>query len=118
MSPTMAFLTDVALVVLACMGIVAYVSKHLRTLLIELCGTAERASFWLAFSNVTLVLVPLIFGIGYQPEPGADRSIVFEMAAQLRYGFIGFVLTLSLLAIILFRFIPSSKPSIGANASR
>jgi hypothetical protein len=118
MGPTTAFLVAVALVVFASMAIVAYVSRHLRTLLIELCGTVERASFWLAFSNVALVLVPLIFAISYKPEQGPGTSVVFEMAAQLKYGFIGFVITLSLLAIILFRFIPSTKPSSGANVTR
>jgi len=112
---TVVFLADVALVVLACVGIVAYLSKHLRTLLIELCGTVERASFWLAFSNVALVLVPLIFALSYRPESGSEASAVFEMAAQLKYGLVGFVVTLSLLAILLFRSLPSGRPSIGAN---
>jgi uncharacterized membrane protein YhaH (DUF805 family) len=100
------------------MGIVAYVSKHLRSLLMELCGTAERASFWLAFSNVALILVPLIFALEYTPELGSSKSIVFEMAAQLKYGLVGFVVTLSFLALMLFRFIPTSKPGREANPSR
>lgn len=115
MNLTTAFLADIALVVLACVGIVAYVSKHLRTLLLELCGTPERASFWLAFSNVALVLVPLIFAMSYKPESGRDTSVVFEMATQLRFGLVGFVVTLSLLAIILSKFIPRDRPSIGVN---
>ncbi len=56
MTPTVAFLSDIALTTLLFVGIVAYIKKHLRTLLLELCGTTERASFWLAFSNVALVL--------------------------------------------------------------
>lgn len=118
MNPTTAFLADVALVVLACVGIVAYLSKHLRTLLIELCGTPERASFWLAFSNVALVLVPLIFAMSYRPESGSETSVVFEMASQLKYGLVGFLITLSLLAILLFRSLPRSRPSIEANEAR
>jgi uncharacterized membrane protein YhaH (DUF805 family) len=89
--------------------------KHLGTLLIELCGTSERASFWLAFSNVALVLVPLIFAMSYKPESRSDTSVVFEMATQLRFGLVGFVVTLSLLAIILSKFIPRDRPSIGVN---
>ncbi len=118
MSPTAAFLADNPLVVLGCTGIVVYVSKPLRPLLIELCGTAERANFWLAFSNVALILVPLIFALEYTPESGSGRSIVFEMAAQLKYGLVGFVLTLSFQALMLFRFIPTNKPDRVANPSR
>jgi len=112
MSPAVAFLLDVSLAAFLFVGIVAYVKKHLRTLLIELCGTTERASFWLAFSNVALVLVPLIFALDHKPEFGPDKTAIFEMATQLKYALIGFVITLGSLALILFRFIPRDKNSL------
>jgi hypothetical protein len=118
MNPTGVFLTDTALVVLGCTAIVAYVRRHLRSLLMELCGTAERASFWLAFSNVALIIVPLIFALEYTPELNSGKSVVFEIAAQLRYGLIGFIVTLSFLAIILLRFIPTHKTGAIAGPSR
>jgi len=70
MSPTVVFLSDLTLAVLVCTGVVFYVAKHLRLLLIELRGTTERANFWLAFSNVSLVLVlvPTIFALDDRPE--------------------------------------------------
>jgi membrane protease YdiL (CAAX protease family) len=111
-NPTLAFLLDIALVALLFVAIVAYVKKHLRALLIELCGTTERASFWLAFSNVTLVLVPLIFALDYKPEFGPEKTAIFEMATQLRYALIGFVITLGSLALILVRFIPRDKNTL------
>jgi hypothetical protein len=49
MNPTAAFLTDIALVVFLSFGLVLYVRTRLKAPLVELCGTAERASFWLAF---------------------------------------------------------------------
>jgi uncharacterized membrane protein YhaH (DUF805 family) len=118
MNPTKAFLADVGLVAVLSVGLVAYVKKHLNTLLIELCGTAERASFWLAFSNVTLVLVPLISALDYKPEFGPDRNFVYEMATQLKQAIIGFVIALSSLAVILLRFIPRDKPNLTTGPSR
>jgi uncharacterized membrane protein YhaH (DUF805 family) len=109
MSPTTAFLSDVALAAITSLGIVVYVKKHLRLLLIELCGIAERANFWLAFSNVTLVLVPIIFALDYKLELGPDKNLVLEMAAQLKHALIGFVITLSILAIVMSRFIPRER---------
>jgi uncharacterized membrane protein YhaH (DUF805 family) len=114
MNPTAAFLTDITLAVIISVGIVAYVKGHLRTLLIELCGTTERASFWLAFSNVTLVLVPLIFVLDYKPEFGPDKTLIFEMATQLKYAIIGFVIALSALALAMLRYVPRNK----SNAAR
>ncbi len=118
MNPTRAFLVDVVLVAILSVGLVAYVKSHLNTLLIALCGTAERASFWLAFSNVTLVLVPLIFALDYKPEFGPDRNFVYEMATQLKQAIIGFVIALISLAVILLRFVPRDKPNVAAGPLR
>ncbi|SRR5216683_6401064 len=115
-SPSTAFLLDIALAAVLFVGIVVYVKKHLRTLLIELCGTTERANFWLAFSNVTLVLVPLIFALDYKPELGPERTAIFEMATQLKYALVGFVITLCSLALILFRFIPRDKNNLAVGS--
>jgi hypothetical protein len=117
MSLTMAFLSDMGLAAFLSIGLVVYVKAPLRSLLIELCGTKERANFWLAFSNVTLVLVPLIFVLGYKPEFGPDKSLVFEMATQLKYALIGFVIALSALALVMLRFIPRNKNNL-AGASQ
>lgn len=106
MNPNATFLIAIGLSIIVCLGIVAYVRRHLRSLLIELCGSGERASFWLAFSNVMLVLVPLIFALHYTPDPHSGQSALFEMAAQLEYVFGGFVATFALLAIVVSRFIP------------
>jgi len=118
MNPTLAFLLHIAVVALLFVAIVAYVKKHLRTLLIELCGTTERASFWLAFSNVTLVLVPLIFALDYKPEFGPERTAILEMATQLKHALIGFVITFGSLAFMLFRFIPRDKNALAGAPQR
>ena len=118
MNPAIAFLMDVGLVVVLSMSLVTYLKAHLKNLLVELCGTEERASFWLAFSNVTLVLVPLIFALDYQPEFGPARNFVFAMASQSKQAIVGFVLALGALGIILFRFMPRDKPSMAAGSSR
>ena len=109
MSSTQAFLADVVIVTVLFVAIVAYVKRHLQALLVELCGTMERASFWLAFSNVVLVLVPLIFALDYKPRLGPAKNVIFEMATQIKYALIGFVITLGGLAIVLYRFIPRNN---------
>lgn len=118
MSSTQAFLADVAITAILFIGIAAYIKRHLQALLVELCGTIERASFWLAFSNVALVLVPLIFALDYQPEPGQDKNLILEMATQIKYSLIGFVVTLGGLALVLYRFIPRDKPKAAADLPR
>jgi hypothetical protein len=45
MSPTIAFLSDVGLAAITSVGIVVYLKKYLRLLLIELCGTGGTSKF-------------------------------------------------------------------------
>ena len=87
------FASELTITITVCAAIVLYLAKPLRSLLIELCGTAERANFWLAFSNVALVLVPVISALDYSPEAGANKVLVFELAAQLRHALIGFLVS-------------------------
>jgi len=118
MSPVAAFLGDVTLTVLTCTGIVKYIQRHLRALLIELCGTAERANFWLAFCNVTMVLVPLIFVLGDKPEFAPGTSVIFGMAEQLKSALMGFVVTLGAFALVLLRYIPRSSLKAASDSAR
>ena len=106
------FVSDVAVTAFLLIGIILYVRRHLRALLIELCGTEVRANFWLALSNVTLLLVPLILALDYKPEFGPHTTVIFEMATQLKYALIGFVITLASLALVLLRFIPRDKNGV------
>jgi hypothetical protein len=118
MSPTLVFVTGVVLSVSVSLGAVAYVRSALHSLLVELCGTPERAKFWLAFSNITLVLVPLIFALACEPETGPGKNVIFEMAAQLKYVLVGFVVPLTTIALILSRFIPRNQQRLSPGSIR
>lgn len=109
MSDTQLFLADLGLTVTVSGVAVAYLRRHLRPLLIELCGTAERAGFWLALSNVTFVLVPVILALDYMPAVGPGKSLLFEMATQLKSALIGLMATLLGLALVLIGFIRNPR---------
>ena len=83
---------------------VIYLMNPLRKILTELCGTRERADFWLAFSNVALILTPLIFGASCTPDP--HGNLVIEIATQLKWSFIGLLTALMITGWVISRFIP------------
>lgn len=85
---------------------VAYLRPHLRALLLDLCGTADRANFWAVFSDVTLVLMPLIFALQYRLEVGHGASLVFEFGAQLKWALVGLLTTVVILGIVISSFLP------------
>lgn len=91
----------------AALTVVAYLNKPLHQLLIELCGTAERAAFWAAFSNVALVVTPLIFAATCTPS--ARQPAVFAIATQLKWSFVGLLLALVVIAWAMSRFIPRRR---------
>jgi len=106
MNPTSIFVAGVAGTALACLGVIFYFASHLRKLLIELCGTPERADFWLAFSNVMLLLVPVIFALWDPPEPGQEVPATVQVAVQLKWALIGLVTSVLTMGIVLSAYIP------------
>jgi hypothetical protein len=85
------------------MGVIGYLRRPLKTILLELCGSEQRASFWTAFSAIALGLVPVIFAIGCRPAPGSRSPAVFELADQLKWGLIGLMSTVLVLGWMIGR---------------
>ena len=106
MSISWIFLTSAGTTTVVAFLAVAYLRPHLKRILIDLCGTEERASFWTAFSNVALVLMPLIFAMQYRPQAGPETSPVLEMGTQLKWALIGLVASVLVLGLVVSMFIP------------
>jgi hypothetical protein len=105
MSTVLVFLVGLTITMLSALSVVIYLRVYLKAILIDLCGTAERAGFWTAFSNVTLTLVPLIFALNYRPEAGSLPSLVLALSAQLENALIGLVCSVVVLGIVMSTFI-------------
>jgi hypothetical protein len=105
MTSSILFLAGLALTVVTVLAIVAYFRRPLRDILVELCGTGERATFWVAFSNITIVLVPLIFAMQYTPDRNLGTTSVLELAAQLKWALAGILSAVVILGWVLSRFI-------------
>lgn len=109
------FITGATTTLISALIAVRYLRAPLRALLIELCGTGERAAFWAVFSNVTITLVPVIFAMQYVPEPAPGRTAVVEVATQLKWGLAGLLGAVVILGFVLSRFIP--KHAAGPRAA-
>jgi hypothetical protein len=106
MNAPLLFVGGLAITLVTSVSVVIYLKSSLQKILVELCGSPERAAFWTSFSNVALAVVPVIFAMQYHPETRGTTSVVFELADQLKWGLIGVVLSITLLAWVLSRFIP------------
>ena len=85
--------------------VVAYLRTHLRGLLAELCGTRQRGDFWLAFSNVMLILMPLIFALENGETVQRDVPATLAIAAQMQRALLGLVATVITIGVVLSMFI-------------
>lgn len=68
MKMSLLFASGLTISLLAALAVVRYLSAPLRHQLRELCGSDERAEFWTAFANVTIVLTPAIFAMLVDPS--------------------------------------------------
>jgi len=63
--------------------IVGYLRPYLKKVLVDLCGTEDRAQFWTVFSNVLLIGMPLIFSLNYRPDASNAEELFFDVASKL-----------------------------------
>ncbi len=84
-----------------CLSTVAYLRGPMRGILTHRCQSEDRASFWLAFSNIVVVLLPMIFLLSaYVSGGAAENPFVTELAIQVRWSLLGLFLSVICLAIV------------------
>jgi hypothetical protein len=105
MTASLLFLVGIGLTLITTFAVASYLRSSLHSILLELCGTGERAAFWVAFSNVTLILVPLIFAMQYTPCLREGSSATLELAAQLKWALAGMLLAVLVLGWVLSSYI-------------
>jgi hypothetical protein len=102
MKPDDAALTAVGVTLLASTLLVVYLHKGLAKTLEQSCGQPDRAQFWAGCAHALLVLVPLVVQLAFAgPTAGGGSeptSGLWLTLAQLKWGLIGLVGTLILLA--------------------
>jgi len=113
MNETASFLTGIGVTLAVTLGVVVYLRPHLQTILVDLCGTRERANFWAAFSNVILVLAPLIGAMLHRPGSGDGVTTFFAINSQLKSALIGLVIAVAVLGLVISRFIPRGTAGPG-----
>jgi len=100
MNTIISFLVQVTLTLIIVSLIVGYLRPFLKKVLVDLCGTDERAQFWTAFSNILLIGLPLIFSLNYRPEYTNSEELFFNLVGKLSGNLGGLLLALVCIGII------------------
>lgn len=100
MNTIILFLVQVTLTLIIVSLIVGYIRPFLKKVLVDLCGTEERAQFWTAFSNILLIGLPLIFSLNYRPEFTNSEELFLNLAGRLSGNLGGLLVALIGIGII------------------
>lgn len=63
--------------------ITGYLRPFLKRILVDLCGTEDRAQFWTAFSNILLFGLPMLFSLNYSSMAMNNEELIFEVAGKI-----------------------------------
>ncbi|NOH02559.1 MAG: hypothetical protein HND47_11690 [Chloroflexi bacterium] len=114
MNTILLFFIQAALTLGIAFLLVGYFRPHLHKVLIDLCGTEERARFWTAFSNILLISMPMILALNYQPEARNTEEFFFEVAGKLSGNLAGFLFALIAVGLIIsfFALVAPRSPKV------
>ena len=112
MNPIISFLIEIVITLVAALVITGYLRPHLTRVLVDLCGTEERAQFWTVFSNILLIGLPLIFAMGYRPQADSAEQLFFEVIGRLSGNLGGYLAALiSVGLVVSFFALVAPKPA-------
>ena len=94
------FTIEVALTLIICFLAVAYLRRYLHRILLDLCGSEDRAQFWTVFSIFLLVGIPAIFALNYRPETVISQDLFFEIICHLSSNLASYLVALVGIGII------------------
>ncbi len=112
------YLVGVAMAALVSLMTIAVIRKSYREILEELCGTAQRAGYWVRMSEVCLVVITVFSAItfhGYQAldRPGAVE-LFWDLMGQVSWILAAVFASLTVIAFVVVRSLPREGKRIVA----
>lgn len=109
MNALIVFFAGVGLTIAVSFIVLRYLKAYLQKILVDLCGTEQRANFWMAFCNVTLILVPLICAMHYRPELGQYAPVLLDLVDQIKWALVGLAASVLAIGLVISRFIAKDQ---------
>ncbi len=104
------FCVEVGFSLIASFLVLVYLGSLLRQMLIDLCGTEERASFWLGFSKLIFIFLPLLIVVFYSDNEMTVSRVTAQMLREtLSKVLFGELVALCMVGFVLWRSISSKS---------
>lgn len=109
MDNTMIFITGMLGITFTSLLAILYMKRPLKKILTDICGTEDRATFWVTFTNIMVILPPVLFAMNCQPNIGGGNSVFFEIVTQYKWGLFGLTGTVGVVGITIWASIDTNK---------
>ena len=116
MNNVVTFSLNLLLTLLIAVVVSAYLAPSLFRILVDLCGTEERARFWLTFSRILLIGMPAVTALGYRPQASVDQWYL-DLAGELSRNLMTLLVTVVGLGLVITFFAAIAPRARKENAS-
>ncbi len=109
---------EIALCLAISLSLIVLIKPFLRDMLIETCGTQKRAEFWVMFTQIMLVIAPLLLVIYFIPTSiPATVDIADELKNSLFRALLGDFIALATIGQVIWRSIQKNPVAAQAPAA-
>jgi uncharacterized membrane protein YphA (DoxX/SURF4 family) len=110
------FSCGVALALVVAFSTIAVIRKNYREIVEELCGTPERAGFWVRTSEVCLVVITLFAAITFHGFGGMEQpdtvALFWGLMGQLTWVLAAIFLSMMVISLVILRSLPHQAKRI------
>jgi hypothetical protein len=111
MSQFLLFLIEVGICLGASGILVIVLTRPLRRLLIDACGTRERANFWVVYCNAMIFIAPLVASVVFGKSGELFAPTVAFYKAALGSALSGIFVALAAIGLQVARILPPRMPT-------
>jgi hypothetical protein len=106
------FSIEVVFTLIMCLLLASYLRRFLYRILLDLCGTEDRAKFWTIFTNFLMIGIPVMMALSYRPETLTAEDLFFEISNRLSVNLATYLSTLVGVGVIVSFFaLVAPKPN-------
>lgn len=111
MNPLVLFIVEVMLCISISLSMVYLLKPLLREILVEICGTETRAEFWVMFTQLMLIISPLLIVIYFAPtQDTLNINLAEAMQDTLFRSLLGDFIALTMIGQVIWRSIKTASP--------
>ena len=112
------FLIEITLCVILSLAVIALLKPYLSDVLAETCGTARRAAFWVMFTQLMLVIAPLLLVVFFTDvRPGIPSYPAESIKDALFRSLLGIFIAIAMIGHVIWKSLATDLASNHGNSN-